>query len=199
MTPYPATGESGGVEREDVERELRRTRKKTRLIAFILPGVALAVAGFILVFVSTVPEATELDQDVFQGLVLPGPHLVPINRTDFGRVEITREVLPCGRSIHPLTKVPVDLFNETKVVPYAGIDCDNPTAFIRAAATHVVLLNQDTVNSLGYLVRATYFSVNQPFAWLVFPAISLIGAGLILIGVVLIRRDQRVRRPDRDP
>ncbi len=153
------------MKREGVERELRRTRKKTRLIAFILLGVALAVAGFILIFVSTVPEAMELDQEVFQGLVLPGPHLVPINRTDFGWVEITGEVLPPGLSIHALTKVRVDLFNETKVVPQGGIDCDNPTAFIRAPATHVVLLKQDTVNSYGYPVRATYFSVNQPFAW----------------------------------
>ena len=92
----------------------------------------------------------------------------------------------------------MDLFSETKVVP-RGDDCGNPTAFIQAKVTHVVLLNQDTVTSLGYLVRATYLSVNQPSAWLVFPAISLIGAGLILIGVVLIRRDRRVRRLGRDP
>ncbi len=72
------------MEKEGVERELRRTRKKTRLIASILVGVALVVAGFVLIFVSTVPEATELDQEVFQGLVRPGTHLIPLNRTDFG-------------------------------------------------------------------------------------------------------------------
>ncbi|MEE9164497.1 MAG: hypothetical protein V3U17_06885 [Thermoplasmata archaeon] len=182
-------GERGGVEREGVDRELRRTRKKTRLIAFILVGLALVVSGFGLIFVSTVPEATELDQEVFQGLVLPGTHLIPINRTDFGWVEIEGEVLPCGLSIHALTVVQIDRFNETNVVPQGGIDCDNPTALVQAAANTVLVWNQDTVNSLGYRVRATYFSVNQPFAWLVFPAIGLIGVGLILIGVVLIRRD----------
>ena len=177
------------MEKEGVERELRRTRKKTRLIASILVGVALVVAGFVLIFVSTVPEATELDQEVFQGLVLPGTHLVPINRTGFGWVEIMGEVLPCGLSIHALTLVEVNRFNETNVVPQGGIDCDNPTALVQAAANHILLWNQDTSNSLGYRVRATYFSVNQPFAWLIFPAIGLIGVGLILIGVVLIRRD----------
>ncbi len=177
------------MEKEGVERELRRTRKKTRLIASILVGVALVVAGFVLIFVSTVPEATELDQEVFQGLVLPGTHLVPINRTGFGWVEIMGEVLPCGLSIHALTLVEVNRVNETNVVPQGGIDCDNPTALVQAAADHILLWNQDTSNSLGYRVRATYFSVNQPFAWLIFPAIGLIGVGLILIGVVLIRRD----------
>ncbi len=177
------------MERKGVERELRRTRKKTRLIAFILLGVALVVSGFVLIFVSTVPEATELDQEVFQGLVLPGTHLMPINRTDFGWVEIEGEILPCGLSIHALTVIQVDRFNETNVVPQGGIDCDNPTALVQAAANTVLVWNQDTVNSLGYRVRATYFTVNQPFAWLVFPAIGLIGVGLILIGVVLIRRD----------
>lgn len=177
------------MEKEGVERELRRTRRKTRLIAFILLGVVLVVSGFILIFVSTVPEGTELDQEVFQGLVLPGTHLVPINRTDFGWVEITGEVLPCGLSIHALTITEVERFNETNVVPQGGINCDNPTALIQAAANQVLLWNQDTVNSLGYQVRATYFSVNQPFAWMVLPGIALIGVGLILIGVVLLRRD----------
>ncbi len=104
-------------------------------------------------------------------------------------MEIEGEILPCGLSIHALTVVQVDQFNETNVVPQGGIDCDNPTTLVQAVANAVLVWNQDTVNSLGYRVRATYFSVNQPFAWFVFPPIGLIGAGLILIGVVLIRRD----------
>ncbi len=147
------------------------------------------VAGFVLIFVSTVPEATELEQEVFQGLVLPDTHLVPINRTGFGWVEIMGEVLPCRLSIHALTLVEVDRFDETNIVPQGGIDCNNPSALIQAAANHILLWNQDTSDSLGYRGRATYFSVNQPFAWLVFPDIGLIGVGLILIGVVLVRRD----------
>ncbi|MDX1534618.1 MAG: hypothetical protein R3291_03250, partial [Thermoplasmata archaeon] len=105
------------MEEEGVERELRRKRKRTRFYAFLLVGVLLAAVGVILLFVSTVPQATELDQEVFQGLVLPGQHLVPINRTDFGWVEITGETLPCGLSIHALTLVEVERFNETSVVP----------------------------------------------------------------------------------
>jgi H+/Cl- antiporter ClcA len=178
------------LEKEGVERELRRTRKKTRFIAFILLGILLAAVGFVLLFVSTVPEGTELDQEVFQGLVPPDTQsLVPINRTDFGWVEITGEVLPCGLSFHALTITEVERFNETNVVPQGGIDCDNPTALIQAAANHVLIWNQDGVNSLGYRVQATYFSVSQPFAWLLFPAIGLIAVGLIVVAVVLIRRD----------
>ncbi|MFQ5918979.1 MAG: hypothetical protein ACE5I4_02900 [Thermoplasmata archaeon] len=149
----------------------------------------LTAVGFVLIFVSTVPEGTELDQEVFQGVVTPGTHLLPINRTDFGWVEINGETLPCGLSIHALTITEVERFNETNVVPQGGIDCDNLTALIQAVANHVLVWNQDTVSSLGFQVRATYFAVNQPFAWMVFPGIGLIAVGLILIAVVLIRRD----------
>ncbi len=43
------------MEKEGVERDIRQTSKKTRLIASILVEVALVVAGFVLIFVSTVP------------------------------------------------------------------------------------------------------------------------------------------------
>lgn len=181
------------MDEEGMERQLRRTRKKVRLIAFILLGVALAVVGFVLIIVANAPEATELDQEVFQGVAPPGQQVIPINRTSingtgWGWVRIAGETLPCGLSIHALTVTQVEIFNETNVVPQGAINCDNPEALVQAAATHVVVHNQDTDESFGYRVRATYFAVNLPFAWLVLPGIALIAIGLILVGVVLIRR-----------
>lgn len=122
-----------------------------------------------MLFVSIVPDVQQLGQGVFIGAVAPGPHVVPINATGHGWVEITGEVLPWGLSIHALTPAQLAMFIQTLVLPRSDTDCDNPTALVQAAATHVVLHNQDLTDFYTCQVRATYFTVTQPFAWLLFP------------------------------
>ena len=61
-TSLTETGRSGGVERRRRRTGTRENAQEDATHRVHLPSVALAVARFILIFVSTVPEATELDQ-----------------------------------------------------------------------------------------------------------------------------------------
>lgn len=146
------------------------------------------MAGIVLFVLSTAPEVRALDSSSFSGNVAPGFEAVPITRTDFGFVELDGEVLPCGLSVHALTLVQLGQYNVTRVLPQGGIDCDNPTALVRAEATHVVLQNQDPDQNLNYRVRVTFFVATFPYSWVVFPGILLVGGGGILLALTFLRR-----------
>lgn len=56
-------------------------------------------------------------------------------------------VLSCGLRTHTLTKIQVDFFSRTNVVPEGSIDCNNPAAPVQAAVglifTGVVPIRRD--------------------------------------------------------
>ena len=116
-------------------------------------------------------------------------HVAPINRTGFGFVELTGEVLPCRLSFHAVTAVELMTINETRVLPEGGIDCQNTRAVIRAQATHVIAYNQDATANLSYRVSASFFVAPVPYAWLLFPGFGVIAVGLLVVGIPFIRGD----------
>ncbi|MEE9593545.1 MAG: hypothetical protein V3W28_08190 [Thermoplasmata archaeon] len=164
-------------------------RRQKRRWTFILTGVALVAAGILLIFVSTLPDIQLVGEEVFEGTVGPGKHVAPINRTGFGFVELTGDVLPCRLSFHAVTAVELMTVNETQVLPEGGIDCQNTQTVVRAEATHVIAYNQDATESLSYRVSASFFVAPVLYAWLLIPGFAVVAVGLLVVGIPFLRGD----------
>lgn len=175
---------------EGTPRSATKPRRRRPISPRLLVVVAalLIVGGIAALFVSTLPQLeTAAPRELFIGTIAPGYEARQFNRTGFGFVELQGEELPCGLHVQVLTVVQWEAFNETRVIPTGGIDCDNPSALIPVGANAVVFYNEAVSTNLSYRVVATFFNATFPWSWLLYVGIAMIAGGGVTLAYAYFR------------